>query len=556
MALQGHPKSGLDTLHDDNTTSNDKLETLHTDNTSAKTVLDAISAALAGAGSIGLTSASVTALETAFTNAQATLHTDLTSIAGDLSDIYGELLQKFEAGELAGLDQATLDGIGQAVATLFHYPTDYPDATTHTKLDTLHTDNVAVETKLDTLHTDLASVATSTNQASANTKLDTLHTDNAVVEAKLDTLHADLSGVSSVANQVSANTKLDTLHTDLTSVATAANQSSANTKLDTIHTDLGAITSTNTKLDTLHTDLTNLATYNATTGVKSASGSQVTPLSANTVIIDWTLVTGSAMLVLLKNTGSASNGNYQIQFSGDGVTADITTAIGRTLTTSTAAPAAATAWTASANSPMIVSTQGKYVRIIAQSSFTGVGTANAYITFVDAEAGLGTVTVDTELPNAAALADTTTNPTTALVGAAGESYNGTNWDRNRNNHFISVDSSSARLSSGNGTTATNHNACGVQVGINVTAVSGTTPTMTVRVQVSYDGTNFVDLDTTNAQTATINATGTFLLTVYPGVTNTANSMKNAPLPRIWRLAWTIGGTTPSFTFVTTAAYIV
>lgn len=40
-------------------------------------------------------------------------------------------------------------------------------------------------------------------------------------------------------------------------------------------------------------------------------------------------------------------------------------------------------------------------------------------------------TVDTELPSAAALADATANPTTPLVGAANEVYNGSTWDRAR-----------------------------------------------------------------------------------------------------------------------------
>lgn len=43
----------------------------------------------------------------------------------------------------------------------------------------------------------------------------------------------------------------------------------------------------------------------------------------------------------------------------------------------------------------------------------------------------GTVTVDSELPTAAAMADATANPTVPLVGSAGEVFNGTTWDRAR-----------------------------------------------------------------------------------------------------------------------------
>lgn len=43
----------------------------------------------------------------------------------------------------------------------------------------------------------------------------------------------------------------------------------------------------------------------------------------------------------------------------------------------------------------------------------------------------GTVTVDTEMPAAASLADATANPSTPLLGAANLVYNGTTWDRLR-----------------------------------------------------------------------------------------------------------------------------
>lgn len=44
---------------------------------------------------------------------------------------------------------------------------------------------------------------------------------------------------------------------------------------------------------------------------------------------------------------------------------------------------------------------------------------------------LGTVTVDSEMPAAAALADATANPTTPSLGSLGFSFNGTTWDRNK-----------------------------------------------------------------------------------------------------------------------------
>lgn len=50
---------------------------------------------------------------------------------------------------------------------------------------------------------------------------------------------------------------------------------------------------------------------------------------------------------------------------------------------------------------------------------------------VSLTAASATVTVDSELPAAAALADAAANPTTPTVGAAGLTYNGTTWDRQR-----------------------------------------------------------------------------------------------------------------------------
>jgi len=58
---------------------------------------------------------------------------------------------------------------------------------------------------------------------------------------------------------------------------------------------------------------------------------------------------------------------------------------------------------------------------------------------VDVTRVTGTVTVDTELPAAAALADATANPTTPLAGAALELYNGTTWDRVRGDTTNGID---------------------------------------------------------------------------------------------------------------------
>lgn len=202
------------------------------------------------------------------------------------------------------------------------------------------------------------------------------------------------------------------------------------------------------------------------------------------------------------------------------------------------------------------------------SAFTSAGTHSVGIAAADAPvepnpivslaAGSASIgVVDTELPAAAALADALANPTAPQVGSANELYNNASWDRARNNYALNLDTSSAKTATGNGATGTNHNFRGAEIFVNVTAVSGTTPTMTVRLQESFDGgTTWRDVDTTNAQTASITATGVSKLVIYPGVATAANASLNGVLPRTFRLAWTIGGTTPSFTFASWINFVV
>lgn len=100
---------------------------------------------------------------------------------------------------------------------------------------------------------------------------------------------------------------------------------------------------------------------------------------------------------------------------------------------------------------------------------------------------------------------------------------------------VSAEASAARTASGNSATAlTNASGRNAHFFVNVTAATGTTPTLVVRVQIQDPvGLGWIDLP--GAATASITGTGLTLLTV----TN---------LPRTYRLAWVIGGTTPSFTF--------
>lgn len=121
-----------------------------------------------------------------------------------------------------------------------------------------------------------------------------------------------------------------------------------------------------------------------------------------------------------------------------------------------------------------------------------------------------------------------------------------------------LDESAARTASagGNPNLEGDYNVQGAFFLIDITALSGTSPTLTVRVQYTIDGVTWHDLDTTNAQTTALNATGKTVLKVYPGLTAAANAACNSPLPPVHRLAWTIGGSaTPTVTFSTAATYL-
>lgn len=110
-----------------------------------------------------------------------------------------------------------------------------------------------------------------------------------------------------------------------------------------------------------------------------------------------------------------------------------------------------------------------------------------------------------------------------------------------------------KTATGNGATQTNVGNKGVQILFVLGVVTGTTPTFVGKIQGSVDGgTTFYDIP--GATTASLTATGNFGIMLYPGIAVTAGTTtsgttatSNMILPRTWRVVWTIGGTTPSFT---------
>lgn len=94
---------------------------------------------------------------------------------------------------------------------------------------------------------------------------------------------------------------------------------------------------------------------------------------------------------------------------------------------------------------------------------------------------------------------------------------------------------------------------GVQLVVDITAITGTTPTLTVIVEGMDEASGkFYALLTS----AALSATGTTLLTVYPGVTAAANVAAAQALPKTWRVRYTIAGTTPAVTATVGASLVL
>lgn len=113
-----------------------------------------------------------------------------------------------------------------------------------------------------------------------------------------------------------------------------------------------------------------------------------------------------------------------------------------------------------------------------------------------------------------------------------------------NNDLGAVVTLTAASASGNSAQFTNPQGRGVRVVVDITAITGTSPTLTVTIE-GYDRASgqYYSL----LASAALSATGVTELLVYPGVGVTANVSASATVPQLWRVAYTIGGTTPAVT---------
>ncbi len=104
--------------------------------------------------------------------------------------------------------------------------------------------------------------------------------------------------------------------------------------------------------------------------------------------------------------------------------------------------------------------------------------------------------------------------------------------------------SAAQTSSTTGTVVDAGSSGAREVLVDVTAASGTTPTMTVVIECQSDGTNWVEAGTVGSNGARVGAVGT----APANFTAVSSARAVLPLTGLTRYRSVIGGTTPSFTY--------
>lgn len=149
--------------------------------------------------------------------------------------------------------------------------------------------------------------------------------------------------------------------------------------------------------------------------------------------------------------------------------------------------------------------------------------------------------------------------TLGLQGVVPYIFNGSTFDRVRANELLNLIASAARTANGNTGALTNRTHSTVLILLDVTAVSGTSPTLDPRYIVYLDSTN---ASTTGIAWRQITAAGDYLMALGSGASGVFGSATlfgnvdgaGIPLARIYHIEWAIGGTSPSFTFSVEAQF--
>ena len=123
------------------------------------------------------------------------------------------------------------------------------------------------------------------------------------------------------------------------------------------------------------------------------------------------------------------------------------------------------------------------------------------------------------------------------------------------NRTVTIRSSSALSAAGATDPVASHGARGIIIYMEVTAVSGTSPTLDCKVQ-GYDALGDVWHDITGAVFAQKTGAGNDYLTIYPGIGETANEAVSDVIPALIRVHSTLGGSSsPTVTFTLGGVFI-
>lgn len=102
-----------------------------------------------------------------------------------------------------------------------------------------------------------------------------------------------------------------------------------------------------------------------------------------------------------------------------------------------------------------------------------------------------------------------------------------------------------------GTDCNSANSNGLLLFINITAITGGSPTLQVTIQGRGPAGAYYNI----LASAALTATGLTVLRVYPGLTAAANLTANDILPAGYRVVTVIGGTTPAVTATISAVQV-
>ncbi len=117
-----------------------------------------------------------------------------------------------------------------------------------------------------------------------------------------------------------------------------------------------------------------------------------------------------------------------------------------------------------------------------------------------------------------------------------------------------VFASAARTTTSNSLDIASKGSKRVRLYLDITAASGTTPTLDLKVQ-AKDTLSGKYFDVAGASYVQKTTTGTDMLVLDSSITAVTNKAISEPLSTTYRVVSTIGGTTPSFTFSINAEYV-